>query len=117
MVKIYGIKNCDTMKKAFQWLDKQKIEYSFHDYKKSGIDSETIHRWMKKIPLDKLVNSKGTTWKKQSDQDKVALSDPKRATTLIIQNTSLLKRPLLEIGKEDYLVGFDEVVWGSKMVK
>ncbi len=102
------------MKKAFQWLDKHKINYSFHDYKKSGIDAETIQLWMKKIPTEKLINMKGPTWKKQSDQDKASVSNPSKAIALMMQNTSMIKRPLVVIGKDDYLLGFNEAEWKGK---
>ena len=111
MIQVYGIKNCDTMKKAFQWLDKHKIEYSFHDYKKSGIDATTLQHWMKKIPIDRLINTKGTTWRKQSEEEKASLSNPSKAIALMIQNTSVIKRPLVVIGKEKYLLGFNEAEW------
>ncbi len=111
MIQVYGIKNCDTMKKAFQWLDKHKVEYTFHDYKKSGIEAETLKLWMKKIPTDKLINTKGITWKKQSEEDKASITNPSKAIALMMQNTSMIKRPLVVIGKEEYVLGFDEAEW------
>jgi len=113
MIKVYGIKNCDTMKKAFTWLDEHKIDYSFHDYKKAGIDSETIQSWMKKIPLDQLINTKGITWKKLTEEEKASAKDSKNAIALMIKNTSMIKRPLVTVGKEDYLLGFDPESWSK----
>jgi arsenate reductase len=114
MVQVYGIKNCDTMKKAFQWLDKHKIEYAFHDYKKEGIDTATLQHWMKKIPTDKLINTKGITWKKQTEEDKASIGNSSKAIALMMQNTSMIKRPLVVMGKDDYLLGFDEVEWKKR---
>ncbi len=114
MVKIYGIKNCDTMKKAFTWLDNHHIDYTFHDYKKEGIDAETIRLWMKKIPLDKLINTKGPTFRKLSDQEKEEAKKPSSAIALMIKNTSMIKRPLVVVGKEEYLLGFNEAEWKNR---
>lgn len=102
------------MKKAFQWLDKKKIKYEFHDYKQLGIDAETIEVWMKKNSLELLINTKGTTWKKQSDADKKSISNPKKAIALMINNTSMIKRPLVKLGKDKYLLGFNEEEWEKK---
>ncbi len=111
MIKIYGIKNCDTMKKAFTWLDKNHIEYSFHDYKKASIDSTTIQNWMKKLSLDLLINTKGITFKKLTDEEKASAKKPENAIALMIDKTSMIKRPLVVLDKEEYLLGFDEEQW------
>jgi arsenate reductase len=116
MIKIYGIKNCDTMKKAFTWLDKHKIAYTFHNYKTDGIEESTIEGWMKKLPLDQLINAKGTTWKNLTDKEKASIKNPKKAIALMIENTSMIKRPLVEAGKE-YLLGFDADLWENKLGK
>jgi len=102
------------MKKAFTWLDKHKIEYSFHDYKKEGIDAPTIHHWMKKIPLEQLINSKGPTFRKLSDKEKAAAKEPSTAVDLMMKNTSMIKRPLVVLGKDQYLLGFKEEEWDTK---
>ncbi len=111
MIKIYGIKNCDTMKKAFQWLDEHNIAYQFHDYKKLGIEAETIEHWLKKNSVEQLINTKGITWKKQTEEDKKESTNPKKAISLMIKNTSMIKRPLVMFGKDEYLLGFDALVW------
>lgn len=115
MITVYGIKNCDTMKKAFTWLDKNKIEYSFHDYKKESIDEDTIKHWMKKIPTEKLINTKGPTFRKLSDAEKDSIKDPSKAIALMIQNTSMIKRPLVVLAKDSYLLGFNEAEWLEKL--
>lgn len=104
---IYGIKNCDTVKKALVYFEKNKILYEFHDYKTLGIDAKKIKEWHKQIPLDKLVNSKGTTYRALSVEDKSKLSKISSACPIIVANTSLLKRPLIEfMGK--IILGFNE---------
>ncbi len=117
MIKVYGIKNCDTMKKAFTWLEKNHIDYSFHDYKKESIDAASIELWMKKIPQEKLINTKGPTYRKLTDDEKKSAMNPKTAIPLMISTTSMIKRPLVALGKEEYLLGFDEEVWKNVLLK
>lgn len=107
---VYGIKNCDTMKKAFDWLKENKIEYDFHDYKKSGIDKATIHEWLKSFPVEQLINAKGTTWKQLSDEQKRSISNINDAIELMISKPSMIKRPLVKM-KKGYLLGFEVEKW------
>lgn len=109
MFTIYGIPNCDTVKKARTWLDKNGIEYQFHDYKKLGIAPEKIQDWFKEYPWQKLVNKTSTTWKELSDEEKALVQDEKSATNLMVKKTSVIKRPVLEdsTGKA-VAVGFSE---------
>ncbi len=106
MVTIYGIKACDTMKKAFTWLDKHGVAYTFHDYKKDAIDAATLKRWCKEVGYELLLNTKGTTWRKLSDADRENVTEAK-AIKLMLANLSLIKRPVIE-GGASLLVGFDE---------
>jgi Spx/MgsR family transcriptional regulator len=108
MIKIYGIKNCDTMQKAFKWLDANEIEYQFHNYKESGIDGATIWLWLKHFPADKLINTRGTTWHKLNDQEKSGISDKRKAVKLMIENTSIIKRPIWDFGNGNFFPGWDE---------
>ncbi len=117
MIKIYGIKNCDTMKKAFTWLDKKKIKYEFHDYKQLSIDEETLQQWMKTLPIDQLMNQKSATWRELSEKEKKSVSDPKKAMAIMIKNTSVIKRPLVALGKDKFLLGFKEEEWEKKVSK
>jgi arsenate reductase len=103
-VTIYGIKNCDTMKKARTWLDEHKVGYAFHDYKASGIDKDTLQKWAKKAGWEKLLNRAGTTFKKLPDADKANLDEP-RAIALMLGQPSMIKRPVLE-KDGNILVGF-----------
>jgi arsenate reductase (glutaredoxin) len=102
---IYGIKNCDTMKKAFAWLDSHGVPYAFHDYKTAGIDADHLKAWSKQVGWEVLLNTRGTTWRKltPAQQEKI---DEAKAIQLMIENPSLIKRPVLDTGKE-LLVGFD----------
>ncbi len=104
-VTIYGIKNCDTMKKARAWLDKNGVDYAFHDYKSAGIDRERLERWAKKVGWEILLNRAGTTFKKLPDKDKTGLSKTK-AIALMLKQPSIIKRPVLEASGGKMLVGF-----------
>ena len=112
---IYGIKNCDTMQKAFKFLDKKKIKYTFHDYKKEGIDKETIKRWLNYFPVDKIINTKSATFKSLSEEEKTSITNKNKAMNLMMKNTSMIKRPLLDMGEENFLQGFNEEEW-SRLV-
>ncbi|HZP68991.1 MAG TPA: ArsC family reductase [Pseudolabrys sp.] len=104
-VTIYGIKNCDTMKKARAWLDKHGIDYVFHDYKAAGIDRARLDRWAKKVGWDVLLNRAGMTFKKLPDKEKKGITATK-AITLMLRQPSMIKRPVLEAGGGRLLVGF-----------
>jgi arsenate reductase len=104
-VKIYGIRNCDTMQKAFAFLDRKKISYEFHDYKKDGVPAGKLQEWAKRVGWEKLANTRGPTWRKIPDAQKAGLNEA-RALALLEKNTSAIKRPVLEAGSR-LLVGFD----------
>ncbi|MGZ3305802.1 MAG: arsenate reductase [Asticcacaulis sp.] len=95
-VTLYGIKNCDTMKKAFDWLKAAGIAYHFHDYKVSGIDAETLRAWTRQIGWEKLLNRAGTTFKALPDEDRADL-DEARALSLMQAQPSMIKRPVWDI--------------------
>ena len=103
-ITIYGIKNCDTMKKARAWLDKHGVDYSFHDYKTAGIDKDRLVRWSKAVGWEILLNRAGTTFRKLPDADKANLTE-KKAMALMLAQPSMIKRPVLEAGGK-LLVGF-----------
>jgi arsenate reductase len=111
---IYGIKNCDTMKKAFTWLEDNGVAYTFHDYKEKGISRHKIEEWMKHKNLDELINMKGTTYKGLTDAEKKSTSNPEKAIELMMANTSMIKRPLVEKGKE-IILGFNEDFWDTHL--
>jgi len=104
MTTMYGIKNCDTIKRARDWLDSRKIAYSFHDYKKQGIDKPALEGWIKKVGWEVLLNRAGTTFKKLPDTDKENVTE-KKAIALMLAQPSMIKRPVLE-AKGKLTVGF-----------
>jgi arsenate reductase len=104
MIAIYGIKNCDTMKKARAWLDAHKVGYEFHDYKIQGIDRTRLEKWVKQAGWETLLNRAGTTFRKLGDKDKDGLTE-KKAIALMLAQPSMIKRPVLEEGAK-LLVGF-----------
>ncbi len=104
-ITIYGIKNCDTMKKARAWLDKAGVECAFHDYKSAGIDKDKLEKWARKVGWEILLNKAGTTFKKLPDKDKEGLTEAK-AIKLMLAQPSMIKRPVLELGGGKMLVGF-----------
>jgi len=104
-ITIYGIKNCDTMKKARTWLDKAGVEYAFHDYKTKGIEREHLEKWAKKVDWETLLNRAGTTFKKLPDKDKTGVTE-KKAIALMLAQPSMIKRPVLDLGGGKLLVGF-----------
>ena len=103
-VTIYGIKNCDTMKKARAWLDKAGVAYEFHDYKTAGIEKKQLEAWSKEVGWETLLNRAGTTFRKLPEQDKEGLNAA-RAMKLMLEQPSMIKRPVLDTGKS-LLVGF-----------
>lgn len=108
MLKIYGIKNCSSMKKAFDLLDELGLTYEFHDYKKQGIDADTVKVWLSEIGADLVLNKKGTTWRKLSpEEQQKALDSEVGLIEALTTHTSLIKRPIIS-AESDYVVGFNE---------
>jgi arsenate reductase len=101
---LYGIRNCDTMKKAWTWLDQHGVAYGFHDYKKQGLDRARLEAWVKVAGWEKLLNRSGTTFKKLPEAERAGL-DEARAVRLMLAQPSMIKRPVLETGGE-IVVGF-----------
>jgi arsenate reductase (glutaredoxin) len=114
LITIYGIKNCDTMKKARAWLDKRDVEYVFHDYKTQGIARERLERWEKKVGWEILLNRAGTTFRKLPDNDKNGL-DAKKALALMLAQPSMIKRPVLELVGGELLVGFSPEIYSRSL--
>ena len=113
-ITIYGIKSCSTMKKAFTKLNDLDVSYDFHDYKKQGIDKDTVQRWVNELGIEKMLNKRGTTWRKLDDSQKQAAdANVDNAIDLLVENTSMIKRPIVEgqLADKDQailLCGFDE---------
>jgi arsenate reductase len=103
---MYGIKNCDTIKKARKWLDDHGVAYDFHDYKTAGVDQARLQKWSKEVGWEILLNRSGTTFRKLPDKDKQDLTEAK-AIKLMLAEPSMIKRPVLDTGKER-IVGFKD---------
>ena len=110
---IYGIKNCDTMKKARAWLDTHGVAYDFHDYKTAGVDKEKLKQWSDKLGWETLLNRAGTTFKKLADADKEGITE-KKALALMLAQPSLIKRPVLELGGK-LVVGFKPEIYEKEV--
>ena len=106
---LYGIRNCDTVKKARAWLESRGFDYDFHDYKTAGIDEGRLRAWTGELGWEKLLNRAGTTFRKLPDSDKQALDEDK-AIALMLAQPSLIRRPVLDLG-ECRLIGFSEEAW------
>jgi len=115
VIDIYGIKNCDTMKKAFRWLDENQIEYTFHDYKKEGVDSAKAKEWIDLLGWENVINKRGTTWRKLEDDVKNNM-DNEKAVQVIIDQPSMIKRPLLSANNRVYL-GFSPETYSDTLLK
>jgi arsenate reductase (glutaredoxin) len=117
MLTVYGIPNCDTIKKARTWLDKNNVAYTFHDYRKDGISKEKIGQWFKELPWDKVLNKNSTTWKELSEEEKAKVTDPKAAAVLLADHTSAIKRPLIEDASGKAVqIGFSEKDFTEKFL-
>ena len=108
-IEVYGIPNCDTVKKARRWLDKRAIEYAFHDYKKEGADPERLERWVAAEGWEALLNRRGTTFRKLGEADKADI-DADKVVRLMERYPSAIRRPVVEY-PGGLLVGFDEDEW------
>ncbi|WLT07598.1 ArsC family reductase [Gilliamella apis] len=115
MYIIYGIKNCNTMKKAFTWLDEHQINYQFHNYKTDGLSAELLNDLLKLVDWQSLLNTRGTTWRKLDEALRNQIDNQDAAVKIMLANPSILKRPLLIDGKQA-LLGFSEESY-SQFVK
>lgn len=105
---VYGIKNCNTVKSALDWLKKKKIEFDFHDYKSKGITEAKLKAWSKQVGWESLVNKRGTTWRQLDEATQKKITSEKAAIALMLEKTSVIKRPLIEEDGKVLALGFDE---------
>ncbi|WP_172601771.1 ArsC family reductase [Sulfuricystis thermophila] len=112
MIRIYGIKNCDTMKKAFQWLAERNIPYEFHDYKKAGVPRERLVAWCKVLGWKTLLNTKGPTWRKLTPEQQ-QITTQSQAVAIMMEFPSVIRRPVVETESGHLLVGFDPTMFES----
>ncbi|MFA6515480.1 MAG: ArsC family reductase [Candidatus Paceibacterota bacterium] len=108
MYTVYGIPNCDTVKKALTWLDTHQIPYGFHNYKKQGITAARLKNWSSQVGWETLLNKRGTTWRKLDSEVQASITSEKAAIKLLLENTSAIKRPLIEKGDQVIAIGFEE---------
>lgn len=113
-ITMYGIKNCDTIKKARRWLDAHDVAYRFHDYKIDGIDEKRLTAWSKALGWDALLNRSGTTFRKLDAADKIDLTE-QRAIALMLDQPSMIRRPVVTLGDRPRLVGFDADAYGRML--
>jgi len=109
MITLYGIPNCDTIKKARNWLKDNDIDYEFHDYKKLGVPEKELINWVKKLGWEILLNKRGTTWRKLDDKTKDTVNE-KSAIQIMLDNPSIIKRPVLD-SNEVITVGFKPEIY------
>lgn len=114
MIILYGIPNCDTVKKARAWLVEQGVDYQFHDFKKQGVPPDQLARWAQAAGWEKLLNRQGTTWRKLDPALQANVHDSASAQTLMLANPSVIKRPVVDWGK-DITVGFDAPGWAARV--
>jgi Spx/MgsR family transcriptional regulator len=114
MIILYGIANCDTVKKARAWLTAQGQPHEFHDFKKHGVPPESLARWADAVGWDKLLNRKGTTWRKLDAATQAGVTDAATAQALMQVHASVIKRPVVDWGP-DITVGFDAAAWATRV--
>ncbi len=112
-MKLYGIQNCNTVKKARDWLEQRNIAVEFHDFKKNGLDAATAQAWLQQADWAMLINRSGLTWRGLPEQRKQSIHDATGALALMLEKTSVIKRPLLEINGKLLHAGFDEASYSK----
>lgn len=113
MYTVYGIKNCNTVKKALDYLNAHQVSYIFHDYKKAGVTKKILSNWASQIGWEPLINKKGTTWRALDEQTKESITNKSAAFDLAIAKTSVIKRPLIELDGKVIAIGFDEATYDA----
>jgi len=115
MITLYGIPNCDTVKKARAWLTAHNQPHAFHDFKKQGVPPEQLASWAQSPGWEKLLNRKGTTWRKLDAAAQAAVTNAASAQALMLAHPSVIKRPVVDWGQGEVTVGFDAAVWSEKL--
>ena len=110
---IYGIPNCDTIKKTLDWFKQHKIDYQFHDYKKSGITKEKLNSWCKQVGWETILNKKSSTWRALPSEMQAKITTQAAAVKLMSENTSIVKRPVIENNNEISIVGLDLIKYNQ----
>jgi len=115
MTTLYGISNCDTVKKARSWLAEQGVDYTFHDFKKLGVPVPQLNSWLKAAGWEKLLNRQGTTWRKLTPDTQAKVTDAKNARALMLEQASIIKRPVVEWSDGSVTVGFSAADWQTRL--
>jgi Spx/MgsR family transcriptional regulator len=115
MIILYGIANCDTVKKARAWLTAQGQAHDFHDFKKHGVPADKLALWTQAVGSDRLLNRKGTTWRKLDAATQAGVTDDRTAQALMLAHPSAIKRPVVDWGP-DITVGFDAAAWSKRIL-
>lgn len=110
-ITLYGIPNCTSVKKGRSWLDEQGLPYTFHDFKKQGVPADALQRWVDAVGWETLVNRKGTTWRKLDPAQQAAVQDAATAQSLMLEQSSVIKRPVIDWGQGRITVGFTPEAW------
>lgn len=116
MIEIYGIPNCNTVKKALDWLNENSIAFTFHNFKKEGVSEANLKKWIAEVGWEALVNKKGTTWRQLDDATQTSIMNEKAAIALMIEKTSVIKRPVV-VFKHKILLGFDEIEYQKNFIR
>jgi arsenate reductase (glutaredoxin) len=114
-ITLYGIPNCDTVKKARTWLAARSVEVAFHDFKKQGVPDAELDRWLKAVGWEKLVNRQGTTWRKLDEATQAGVTDTASAKRLMLDQPSVIKRPVVQWGDGRVTVGFSEALFSERL--
>ncbi len=114
-MQLFGIPNCSTVKKARDWLSNHGVAYEFHDFKKNGISHDLLENWLSQIPWEKLVNRAGMTWRNLTEAEKSAVIDPQSALKLMLEKSSVIKRPVLVNNGKIICVGFTEIAYKEQL--
>ena len=117
MIDVYGIPNCDTVKKARAWLATEGLASSFHDFKKQGVPADKLHVWARALGWDKLINRQGTTWRKLDAESQASAATPQGAQNLALAHPSIIKRPVVQWPNGSITVGFDPLRWSEIVAK
>jgi arsenate reductase (glutaredoxin) len=114
-LRVHGIPNCDTVKKARAWLTAQGVAHEFHDFRKAGLEADTLARWIAAVGAERLLNRKGTTWRGLDAPTQAAAASDRGAMALMLEHTSVIKRPVLQWPDGAITVGFDEADWSGRL--
>ena len=115
LITLYGIPNCDSVKKARAWLSAQGLDYQFHDFKKQGVPEQQLDAWIKALGWEPLLNTRGTSWRRLDDATRAGVTNAASARALMLAQASVIKRPVVQWASGEVSVGFDANGWRSRV--